>query len=149
MNSEKQSRTKIDVRVARLANFCKENPMVWLSFIREMPIEYAIGNIDEDKKAELMEQLQNAIKEYRYICDRKRKNTISEEKINILKEAGVGGALGYKKQIEDLAEKHQTAGLKGEKLKDEQYMKKHKKNLKKYLYTLDILYGGLDNFRNY
>ncbi len=147
MNSEKQSRTKIDVRVARLANFCKENPMVWLSFIREMPIEYAIGNIDEDKKAELMEQLQNAIKEYRYICDRKRKNTISEEKINILKEAGVGGALGYKKQIEDLAEKHQTAGLKGEKLKDEQYMKKHKKNLKKYLYTLDILYGGLDNFR--
>lgn len=147
MSLEKESRIKIDVRIDRLEKFCKSNPRLWLAFIKGMPMEDVLDDVNEEKKAELMEQLQNAIKEYKYICDRRRKGTIKEEKINRLKEAGVGGALGYKRQIEDLAEKYQTVGIKGEKLKDENYINKHKKNLKGYLYTLDMLYGGFDNFR--
>lgn len=123
------SRETIDQKVDRLKEFCENNPVLWIS-------GYDFLNSIEDKaeRDNLEEQLEQASTDYRYIYHREFQGKLSNEHIEMLREAGVGRKFGYKKEIEDIAN---------------QYSHDDVKSFKKFLYYACAKYGSLDNFRQH
>lgn len=150
----KEHRISIFDKAKMLEEFCKNNSELW--FIRrngKQVNKYLSGIKNEYDRDELLKQLKVAEDYYEYICRRITKGKkyeikmLSKEDIIRLKEAGIGGVFGYKKEIEDLAEKYKKVGLSDQEVQDENCVNEHKEKLKKIFYALDMKYGGLNNFR--
>ncbi len=123
------SREKISKKVNRLADFCKNNPVLWISgddFLNSIE--------DETERKNLEEQLEQALVDYSYIANRDSRGKLSNEHIEILREAGVGRKFGYKKEIEDIASRYSYDDI---------------KDFKKFLYCACAEYGSIDNFRQH
>ncbi|MBO4293207.1 MAG: hypothetical protein J5881_02315 [Clostridia bacterium] len=88
----------ITKKIDRLIEFVQNNPELW-EFSYHKTIDTIINeffeeNIDEEKREELIKQLEMANKDYDYIHSRNKKGKISEADIERLKEAGIGRAFG-------------------------------------------------------
>lgn len=132
MESEKhnsETREKIAQKVDRLKEFCKNNPILWIS-------GYDFLNSIEDKaeRKNLEGQLGQALLDYKYIYHRESEGKLSNEHIELLREAGVGRVFGYKKEIEDVAN---------------QYSYDDVESFKKFLYYACAEYGNLDCFEQH
>lgn len=115
--------------IDRLENFCKSNPELWIGKYKFLEkIE------DVDKREELRQQLEQAIKDYSYVRSRKSRGKLSTEDTERLKEYGVGGVFGYTKEIENIANKYNYGDV---------------EFFKKFLTCACAKYGNLDGFRNY
>ena len=120
-------REKVDIKVDRLEDFCRSNPVIWICG------EDFLNTIKDKEERETLEnRLNQAYKDYRYITVRKSKGKLSNEHTERLREAGVGRVFGYKKEIEDIANR---------------YSYEDADEFKKFLYCASAKYGSLDNFR--
>lgn len=122
-------REKIDQKIDRLKEFCENNPILWIS--RDAFLD---SIEDEAERKNLEEQLEQALDDFDYIRGRKYHGKLSDEHIEILREAGVGTPFGYKKEIEDIAS---------------QYSYDDVKSFKKFLYCACAEYGSLDKFKQH
>lgn len=113
--------------IDRLEEFCKSNPELWIS-----KSKFFETNNESAQRDKLEQQLEQAIRDYRYACSRKSK--LSDEDIERLKEAGVGGVFGYTKEIEDIASKYNYEDI---------------EIFKKFLAFACAKYGNLDGFREH
>lgn len=113
--------------IDRLEEFCKSNPELWIS-----KSKFFEDNNESAQRHKLELQLEQAIKDYRYAYSRKSK--LSDEDIERLREAGVGGAFGYTKEIEDIASKYNYEDI---------------EFFKKFLSCACAKYGNLDGFRKH
>lgn len=123
------SREKISKKVNRLADFCKNNPVLWIS-----GDDFFNSIEDETERKNLEEQLEQALVDYSYIANRDSRGKLSNEHIEILREAGIGRKFGYKKEIEDIASRYSYDDI---------------KDFKKFLYCACAEYGSIDNFRQH
>lgn len=123
------SREKISKKVNRLADFCKNNPVLWIS-----GDDFFNSIEDETERKNLEEQLEQALVDYSYIANRDSRGKLSNEHKRILREAGIGRKFGYKKEIEDIASRYSYDDI---------------KDFKKFLYCACAEYGSIDNFRQH
>lgn len=123
------SREKIALKVDRLKEFCENNPVLWIS-----GCDFLDNIEDKSERKNLEEQLEHALADYSYIANRDSRGKLSDEHVEILREAGVGRKFGYKKEIEDIASR---------------YSYDDTKDFKKFLYCACAEYGSLDNFKQH
>ena len=88
----------ITKKIDRLIEFVQNNNELWKFSYRKtidtIINEFFEENIDEEKRVELIKQLEMANKDYNYIYSRSKKGRISEADIERIKEAGIGRAFG-------------------------------------------------------
>lgn len=138
----------IDDVINRLVTFCTKYPYIWraksaISFDMDcLDLERIIP--DEDERRKVIEDVKQAKKDMDYINQRIRSNKLSEEQIQLLKNAGV---FIEKDEVDELAEQY-SAALKVEnpKLTDD-IIKSKANGFKKALRIKIAIFGGLDNYR--
>ena len=149
LNENKQKRLTYHERIDRLEEFCRNNSMLWFVSKSNKKLDSYLSQIEtEEERQELLEKLEIAKQDYLYICVRKSvgkkqgREIISLEDCERLREAGTLGVFGYPRKIEELAEKYKSTGE-----KNSSKVEKRKKEIQEYLYEQNLIFGGLDNFK--
>ena len=145
---EDKHESTIDEKVARLEAFCINNSELWLhSKNADTDIEkFYLADIDEQERKNIIEQLNLARKDYEYIYHRKIDGKLPDEYAERLRKAGVGKSFGYKDEIEDLGRQYEK-NLRSNNNYSEDKIKDEVAYIKKYLYSKDMKFGGLDKYR--
>ena len=91
-------------KVERFEKFCYENPKVWKNR-KKVLADFENGTISPEFmiSESTIEELRRLVRDYEYVKARREKGKLKPEYFERLKEAGVGGVFGHKREVEELS----------------------------------------------
>ncbi len=123
---------KIADKVFELIRFCEKNTKLWALRGKRVEINKYFAHIEDgNERKALKEEFAKYVRLYRYIINRRNKlGPDSKMLLMVLKKWCGGETLGYISEIETIAKKCKEID-----------------GFKRFLYEMDLIYGGLDNFK--
>ncbi|MBR2705094.1 MAG: hypothetical protein IKE91_06480 [Clostridia bacterium] len=136
-------RGTMDDAINRLVTFCTKYPKIWRS---RATVQFIIKDIipDENERALVLEELEQAKKDIVYINRRNSLGKVSEEQMQVLKDAGV---IWNHDEVDKIVAQYEIALRSGKEERSQEDIKRETNRLRTILREKEAQFGSIDVFR--